>query len=507
MGKLKRDALRAKLKNALVAADAEDYLLSLWAIGRLQAGDANVASQVIGHFPQEAIGSKMGDRNHVHEWEIETLANECIMAPRRGHPYVTPARRLLTERYPAMVHTVNLLRELENEEYGCSNYDVLKEIYRIALRQFEWQRGWFNKANFYRAAFLYSKGELERRLINTVGLATDDILYVAFGLFVFFSNFHTLSQSDKWEHLNIETWKRDKLLARFSNPIEKQIDLAKEVRKRWTLTAYRPSVFRTFPISSRRADSSLHICPLPELILHRATQGLFYDVVDGSGPIRSAMGKSFERYIAALLGTGPIESFETEFQYRIKKEKWDSPDFLLNEREKTFCIVECKAHRLSFPARFGDNPESERGYDELSHGIFQIWRFRSHCRRGLIERTFADDAVGLIVTLDSWLSGGHRITEHVLRMANLKADNCPGILPEDRIPIGFAEVADLEMVLWNASSASLKSALVAAAGEKRGWLFSSVHEPPVDERSPFPFDDELASLLPWWGQLEERRRP
>src|SRR3546814_8894690 len=61
---------------------------------------------------------------------------------------------------------------------------------------------------------------------------------------------------------------------------------------------------------------------------------------------------------------------------------------------------------MSFDARYADDPVASAsvGFDELAKGMFQIWRFLSHARRGLTgDITVAPSCCGVIVTADSWL--------------------------------------------------------------------------------------------------------
>lgn len=146
-------------------------------------------------------------------------------------------------------------------------------------------------------------------------------------------------------------------------------------------------------------------------------------------------------------------------------------------------------------------------YNEMAKGAFQIWRFAAHCRLNKTSRTVAPEALGVVLTLDEWFTARASVIEEVLRRAQSKADAANvQILPEDRCPVAFISIADLEVSLSSATVQSLLSALQAAATTHRGWMFTKVHGDSPNKRAearPFPFDHALESLLPWYARLCE----
>lgn len=504
MGRLQRERWRSKLSTALSRADNEDFILALWAVDRLQNGNELLASKVLTGFPPDSVGATITSKFRIHPWELETLANECLTTnkhrPRR-HPFL----RLNSRNWSAIWQVVVMLRRLEDEEYAASGYDVLKEMSRIASRQFEWQRGFFNKALIYRTAVIYSHPDLNQRLFKKTGLRLDDFLYCAFSLYVYFIHFGALSSEYELDQIRINRTMRDAALRVFANDFATAIDLARLERRPWSLTAYRPSILRRYPILKTSGSPEQFLCPLPDLIIDRATSGIFYDVIDSSGTTRNALGRGFETYVSKLLPTLPGAKTSPEFRYKVRKNLYDSPDFFITENDRTFCIVECKANRFSFPARYKDHPEAERGYEELAKGAFQIWRFVSHCRNNDLNIELESSPVGMVLTLDPWLSFAEKSRAKVMQLADRKCfESDVAISKDDKIPIVFCNVTDLEFVLWRCSLASFKSALRDLSQEKKGWLLSTAHEPDataIDQG--FPFDD-MADYLPWFEKLEER---
>lgn len=144
-------------------------------------------------------------------------------------------------------------------------------------------------------------------------------------------------------------------------------------------------------------------------------------------------------------------------------------------------------------------------------GVFQIWRFVAHHRRGLHPGHRLQTGIrGVVVTLDSWLSAPSSLREEVMNLAKARADRDPGITDADRIPVLFCPIDDLEYTLNATSHASFFQTL-EAIGEERflGWGLSSMHReiaPDVDMANGYPFQGRVAEVLPWWDQFGPRRR-
>jgi hypothetical protein len=147
----------------------------------------------------------------------------------------------------------------------------------------------------------------------------------------------------------------------------------------------------------------------------------------------------------------------------------------------------------------------EVGHDELAKGIFQIWRHVSHARRGLLpsnERVSAE-AIGAVLTTEPWLTMTHRAYSALLERAEaIVASSNEDIRKEDRIPIGFCPVSDLERLLPHSTFESFASTMRSAACDKNaGWHMNNLHSQFVREgarKKEYAFLHRVAEFLPWY---------
>jgi len=303
--------------------------------------------------------------------------------------------------------------------------------------------------------------------------------------------------------IGITVAQREAALARLSIPLAEARAKARRIRAGRRHTAYRPSILRDHPIIAFGAGGARLRSPIPDLIIPRFTSGLYLDVIGGGSAVWTEIGERFERYCLDYLAEMmPTHDVEGEFDYGPKKTRSRSPDVLISQDGEIVMIGECKAKRMSFEARFADDPydSAERAYDELAKGVFQVWRFASHVRRGLVPgRRLAEGWLASVITVDPWLSMARNEERRVVERANAMADEAADIEAKDRRPVPVCPIEDIEYVLQNGDSDTLLQALrEVSAGEKQGWILSTAHAAPVGEERPYPFTDRIAEILPWW---------
>jgi hypothetical protein len=193
---------------------------------------------------------------------------------------------------------------------------------------------------------------------------------------------------------------------------------------------------------------------------------------------------------------------EGESEYGLKKNRFRTPDVLAGRGGEIQFVMECKAKRMTFEARYSDDPvgEARRGYEEIAKGIFQIWRFWSHSRRGISMRPVQRDCLGMVVTTDPWLSMAKNLEEEVTAIATRMArETDTDINEEDRRPVAVTQIDDIEYTLQTGNAASFFRAVEEGTrGDKLGWLLCNIHKPLDLPQRAYPFEAELASLLPWW---------
>ena len=502
----KIDAERNKdiLRATLASLPEIRFLNSIWAARRVQSDSPTSGLAILQGVPSEAITTEIGNPNAIYPWELELLVNERLAIPRPAlYQSLTP------ETWEQIATLVNLVRNIENDESIVFHEpeDILDQIFLIGGRQFDWQQGFLTKQEIFRSTFVYGQGECAKHFERKFGIEIDTFTATCFAYFALFSSHPQARKNTNFSAINIENSDRDRVLAMVSHHIRDAKNLARSKRHPDGEIAYQPSVLRTHPIIGVTAASGQLLCPLPDLLMNRMTFGLFYDVIDGGGPIRDEIGTRFEEYVHLNISHFlPELEVEREFSYNSRFGEVKSPDVLLSSQDdELIALLECKASRLPHSARFAAFDPTERGYRDMIKGVKQIWRFIADIRTGRVKRKKADDTVGAVITLDSWFVAAPARQEKILEVAKEECSNHPSILKADMVPIAFVYMPEFERRLaYGDAELVLRTLRRLSQKAMRGFSFDIVEEKEDlsnFEFQRFPFDEQLSRLLPWWEKF------
>lgn len=507
----RRNKYRKKLINLLRVADDEAFLIMVWAVRAAQTERPDKARLFL-NFPPEAATADISSQFAVHPWKCETLLNELLSTPKLKIISGQPNRRLNCKEFAAIATVVNALKDLENAEDNLTlkRVSVLKELHRLSQRQFEWQRGFLDMPQLYRSAFIYGGEKTKAFFAESNGFSMDEFTLMSFALHAQFMAKPGILRQIDLNLVGISETTKNAILDLISIPHGEARDRAATLRSGGGHIGYKPSLFREYPCI---AFDNRVFAPLPDLVTLRATTGLFYDVISGGGDVKNEVSSRFESYCIELLQHMlPFRNVRSSFRYQLKKGSTvDSPDILVEDDHDTISIVfECKARRLSYEARFSEDPvaDEREAYEEMAKGVFQIWRFVSHHRRGLIvDRQLCANVKGVVLTLDTWMSASGIMQEEVFALAQERADADSKITKEDRVPVIFCPITDLEQTLSVATDDSFFKAInMATEDHFQGWMLWSVHQevaPDFGIDNDYPFEDRITEVLPWWNKFDD----
>jgi hypothetical protein len=190
---------------------------------------------------------------------------------------------------------------------------------------------------------------------------------------------------------------------------------------------------------------------------------------------------------------------EPEQRYGPKRHSFDTPDILASHGGEVRLVVECKAKRMPVEARFSGDPvgNAATAYAEIAKGVYQVWRFFSHARRGVVARPVAPDCLGIVLTADPWLIMGQKLHPEVMAMANRMADEKdPAIEAVDRRRIPVVLIDDLEYLLQHTTVDEFFARVSALSQGPTGWEWSLVHGLENKVERAYPFTGELPEMLP-----------
>ncbi|UYY58008.1 hypothetical protein [Sphingomonas sp. S2-65] len=489
---------RDKLAKLLSMTSFRDIVGMSWSAWAMQNGHADAAGKYM-NFPPEAADGEAGAKLVIYPWQLETLVNEALALQRRADPR---GRTLVTDDFSSILRLVKLVQRIEEADDGAflQSNDVLYEMHRLTQRQFEWQRGFANMPRFYRTLRTFGGSRTAEHFKRQVGCTIPEFIEAGFFLFAGSTNSATRIWSSHHLLEGVTAEQRDLVLRRISTTPELASVEAAKLRLNGDHAGYKPSVLRKHPILRFGLEGREAMAPVPPLILQRITSGLYFDIVDGGGAIWAEVGKQFEGYCLDYIGA-MLDAYRVapETRYGPKGRGFDTPDILVSDDRAVRLAIECKAKRMPIDARFSGNPvrEASGSYAEIAKGVFQVWRFFSHARRGIYGPPVAEDCLGMVVTSDPWLVMGQKLHPEVMAMANAMADaGDPAIAEVDRRRVPIVLVDDLEYLLQHAPPEEMFVRLRALSADASGWEWSLVHGLPAGSERSYPFARELGHMLP-----------
>ncbi|PDT39711.1 hypothetical protein CO656_21155 [Sinorhizobium sp. FG01] len=506
---------RRKFRNAiellsdhLAKADDAEFLQMAWAVDTLQSSIGGDVNRYLEH-PSEAKTTDIAAQYYVYKWDIETLVMLLLTIPK--HDQKNASRRLNCGHFGAMALVVNLLRSAENYESGIrlDGSNIFAELHRIGQRQFGWQRGFATTERLYRYAYVYAQGDCEKFFKDKNGISVSDFILGCFVLFVHHRKVPWV-KATPLSFLNKPQEIIDKTLAVIAREIPALRESALDMLPAERRIAYLPSVLRRFPVVIHPRLGT-YIAPLPELIMLRATVGLYYDVALGSSALVNEANQRFEEYTRLLI-VNLCPRFEAlpAIRYGSKKASYDSPDVLLKDADKLVAVIECKATKLTHKAQFAEDPiaEAQGAYDQIVKAIFQLWRFFSHVRRGLFRGyELAPEAHAIVLTLDSWMQMAPGLRTEALSRASTLADTDGNITQEDRRPVIFCSIQDLADTLVLSTEDDLLDAFArSTTTEHSGWTLREVRREGRKPEEAKNLTLDFSQLLPWWTDIQERQK-
>jgi hypothetical protein len=506
------DARRRRYTKWLERADDPACLTMIWAVRALQTGNASAAGRFI-QYPKEAATDGIMGEYAIYPWELETFVTSLLTTrkdrPRQGRHHVSNCTN-----FASATLITNALRDMEGAEYVLRSQpeDIMEEMYRIGQRQFSWQRG-PNTEELYRFAFVYGQGACAEFFEQKYGLSVSDFQQLSVALFGVLRGKPWAETPDP-KVLGLSKERMGRALELLSIPLADARQLAVQLNaeagqrlQRPLRIAYMPSLLRRMPIIRVDRVRPMFIAPLPDLVIIRATAGLYYDIRQGPKDLLTEANARFEGYIRSL-----VMAYLPELQafkgaaYGPKGRQIDPPDCLVKDGEQVVLAIECKTTKLTFEAQFAENPEvvAAQGFEQIAKGIFQLWRFFSHARRNLYaDGAVSPDALGIVLTMDGWMQMARGLRDTALERARELAAVDPNIIDADMRRVVFASVQELNSTLAQTEKQDFLAVLRHATTEKYdGYGLPEVARdcgvPLV--RKNYPMD--VADLLPWWGALK-----
>ncbi|HWJ74783.1 MAG TPA: hypothetical protein VNX29_16600 [Kaistia sp.] len=508
--RLKVGVAQKRLARSLGLVDrSDDFIRMIWSIDKIGEGK-EIGWQWFTKRPRYAVEFALGPHN-IHKWTLESLVNAYLLSKPLHRRNDRPSRYLDTHNLASPLQLLQMMNDRENADDGLTlrRVSVFDGMRRLAQRQFHWQRGKLNKTAFFKSAYSYNFQEASDHFFDKYNVSIDEFCFTGFVITSMLQK-HAAIQVHPLPDLKskIDLRALGQCFSLYSQTEASLRRKAAAMRQVTAHSAYQSSILRQWPCLLIETDNII-ICPIPDLVVERYTDGLYYDLVDNNGELRNEIAHRFEEYCKLILSSHiPEIEVVSEFEYNFRKNRVKSPDIFLCKNNETIAVIECKAKRAPISVRFGDtiDPLTDPAFEDLAKGAFQIWGFVSRVRRGLAsvaQGKLAADAIGIVVLMDTWLElSTHQIDDVLNRARDLCRSKEPEIQLEDQIPLTFCNIDDLHDLLRSSTTiGALRSLREATKPERYGWLLTSIQRqvaPDAVDDKGHSLDPYMDDVIKWW---------
>jgi hypothetical protein len=238
----------------------------------------------------------------LYVWELHTLCREIVL-------HAQGSERPLSS-LNGLTQVISHLRKLNNEisklEIADGAANLAQGIlHRTIHQQLRWQHS-RDEARLFRAWHVYSDSALSKLLEQSTGISVRAMYLLAIAIAGAGTKQPGTLATQDYSAFGVSDAERDVFFKICGATVEGLREALKAVQKhdtRWALT-FNP-LEATPLVNIDRSRPSEYWCPFPNLLLRRATEGLFYDLVNGKNQSQidfgHEYGHAFERYVGRVL--------------------------------------------------------------------------------------------------------------------------------------------------------------------------------------------------------------
>ena len=263
---MKIDDLYKPFRNDLRKLALAPALIDIWQFQRLASESAQI----------KLSNGINGSAIEVYVWELHTLCKEVLLNSGGVERTLSTPNGLAK-----MIGHMRRISEGISERTVKSGDDALNALHALAHQQARWQYS-RDEARLFRAYHIYSDHELAPIFKMATGLSVRDMFLLAIAMSGSGMRQAGTNASQDYSAFGITDEARDAFFRMTSSTlggIRKRLVELWRGDEGWEFT-WNPLEATPF-IKFDDATTNLW-CPLPQLLLRRVTEGLFYDLIEGA---------------------------------------------------------------------------------------------------------------------------------------------------------------------------------------------------------------------------------
>ena len=359
------------------------------------------------------LRDNLGKITEIYIWELCILAREALL-----NASLSVVKKQLGVR--DLLKLINYIRGISDgisQKSIHSDTDAMRALHPLIHQQGRWQyAGDWDR--FYRTFRIYNSDDIHSLLYKKLGVRLKTIYALTFAIAGSARQNPKIVSTNDYSFMGISAEERDAYFAMVGDSLENLSESIKNFARHnesWAFTWNPLEEKPLIQLSPHRPHE--YLCPLPELLLRRATDSLFFDLAKGEESYSNPYGMAFQSYVGGVLRAqfkGPAHSVREEQEYWVKKDKKHGVDWIVSDATGHI-MLECKTRRIRVDAKsIVDGDPLTKAIKNLAEVVVQHYKNIHDALEGKTTHWMPDGKTvyPVIVTLDDW----HLFAPHVLEM-------------------------------------------------------------------------------------------
>ena len=344
-------------------------------------------------------------KDFMHQWDVAILTREIVLN-------ASPQGALRLDSFNSLASAINRIRDVENAssiEYfrtrGVGAQIALASLYATVHRQFPWQRQ-RQMTSLMRYMKVFGAQAVETVLMQSSGLSIRDWYLMGMAISGHVLREPGINAQQDLQTFGISPERTQAFFEKLSmgiEPLRQKIQSMQLYDENW-LYSWNP-IEESPLIAADSKKPHLLYCPMPELVMKRFSQGLFYELKNARG-YENPYGYSFQAYIGDVIHEtfrGATYELQAEVPYRDGRNQKHGADWILMDPSGNL-FIECKTKRVKQAAKMAfDRDSVQEQFEVLAKAIVQLYKNIADAKQGITQWVPNSRPIyPLVVTLEDW---------------------------------------------------------------------------------------------------------
>lgn len=393
-------------------------------------------------------------------WELHLLCREVLLNACGGEDTLSTLDGLLK-----MIDHIRRITKGISKRTVSSGDGAMRCLHALIHQQARWQYA-RDEARMFRAFHIYNDPKLAPIFKKLTGISVREMFLLALAITGAAKRQAGTNALQDYSSFGVTQDARDTffmITGTGLSDIRRNLKTFQRDDERWEFT-WNP-LEATPLINLDSQQTHLFFCPLPNLLLRRVTEGLFYDLCKGERQFGiefgNAYGRAFESYVGRVLReVFDVDRFEIvgEQSYMVNGQTKHGVDWIVSDATGNI-FIECKTRRLKQSAKETSEDEAlEKSLDELAEVVVQLYENIDDATNGRSQWIpNGKPSIPFVVTYEEWYlfipQVFTQLTECVRR--RLKAVHLSQTLTET-MPFFVTSIGEFEMAGQDITNLSIE---------------------------------------------------